>query len=192
MRALLTILALASSAVLAAGGDNSTATNVATQANIVAPGETAAMGAIAPSFDCSKATELVEKMICGDPQLARMDAEISRLYKLALTDKQAAPAGHALKVSEEKWLTWRNKCAGDTDPKKCVVWDYAQRAQKLRQGSSVARSEDAKGITDGSVAVRCAGMDALITATFLNADPNVVYFGWGEDGSIFLTQEQSG
>jgi uncharacterized protein len=141
-----------------------------------------------PSFDCATATEPAEKLICGDPQLARMDQEVHRLYQLAMTDKSSVPAGDALARAQDEWVTARNQCGADTDPKSCIAWDYAERAHQLRQKSSVARVEAAKGISEGPVAYRCKGMDALIGATFLNADPSVVYLEWSNDSQALMQQ----
>lgn len=32
------------------------------------------------SFDCAKATSKVEKMICSDEKLAKLDSELSQIY----------------------------------------------------------------------------------------------------------------
>ena len=40
----------------------------------------------AASFDCAKATTLVEKAICGDPQLSAQDDALMEAYKHALVE----------------------------------------------------------------------------------------------------------
>ena len=37
----------------------------------------------APSFDCAKATTEVEKLICSDDELAKLDVEMNKWYKKA-------------------------------------------------------------------------------------------------------------
>lgn len=185
--------AIGAAALLAVCGgpqaNNVTAANTTAGADTAAPAGTAAVKPA--SLDCATATELADKLICGDAQLARMDQEMHRLYQLAAADKQSVPAGDALTTAQDGWIAARNQCGADADPKSCIAWDYAERVHQLRQGSSRARTEDSKGISEGPVAYRCKGLDALIGATFVNADPSVVFLEW-LDQSQALTQAPSG
>ena len=45
---------------------------------MVLSGETSAK--VSPSFDCRKATTEVEKLICSDDELAKLDVEMSKSY----------------------------------------------------------------------------------------------------------------
>jgi uncharacterized protein len=57
------------------------------------------------SFDCGKAATKVEKMICNDAELSKLDEELGSAYKSALQDiKHAA----ILKESQKQWLKDRD------------------------------------------------------------------------------------
>ncbi|MHC8314365.1 MliC family protein [Pseudomonas sp. LB3P31] len=140
------------------------------------------------TFDCATATAPVEKLICRDAQLARMDRELNRLYRLALTDERAVPRPEKITTDQQIWTLTRNQCFTEADPKACTVSRYAERADQLRQGSAIVRTKDPDRLTEGPLAIRCAGLNALIAATFFNADPGVVYLRWA-NASVTLNQE---
>jgi uncharacterized protein len=60
------------------------------------------------SFDCEKATTLVEKTICQDPELSHLDELLTQTYKTALN---ATKEPDALRSQQKAWRTnVRNKC----------------------------------------------------------------------------------
>jgi uncharacterized protein len=63
-----------------------------------------------PSFSCAKASRGPERMICGDPELARLDRIMADLFaetrSLLLNSGQAAEADTA----QRQWLARRNTC----------------------------------------------------------------------------------
>ena len=62
----------------------------------------------AASFDCAKASSLVENAICSDSQLSDLDELLNRSYKQALAN---ALNVNALKSEQRAWLkNLRNKC----------------------------------------------------------------------------------
>ena len=65
---------------------------------------------VAASFDCAKARKPVEKTICADPALSRLDEELAAAYRLAL-DKSASRG--AVKEWQRYWLAWSRDGAGD-------------------------------------------------------------------------------
>lgn len=67
------------------------------------------VGAIGPSFDCSKARSSVEHMICNSLRLSAEDETLAETYKKAL----AASANRAaLKTDQIRWIrTERNACS---------------------------------------------------------------------------------
>ncbi|KAB0507246.1 MULTISPECIES: MliC family protein [Pseudomonas] len=142
------------------------------------------------SFDCATARASVEKLICRDPQLTQMDIELTRLYRLALTDDHSVPRPDKVMIDQQFWVDARNQCASETAPKTCAIRSYAERAHQLRQGSAIARTKDPDRLTEGPLAFRCAGLNALITATFFNTQPGVVYLKWA-NASITLNQVQN-
>lgn len=141
------------------------------------------------SFDCASASASVEKLICRDARLARMDLELSRLYLLVLTDDHAVPHRDKVTIDQQFWVDARNQCAG-SEQKACIVRSYAERAHQLRQGSAIARTKDPSRLTEGPVAFRCAGLNPLVAATYFTVEPGVVYLKWA-NASVTLDQVPS-
>ena len=125
----------------------------------------------------------------ADAQLAALDREVARLQALATNDKQAIPEVIAAQAA---FAAARDTCGAGADAKACLVPLYAARAHALREGSAGARAEDPKSISIGPMPLKCDGIDALISVSYLNADPGVAYLAWGGDKSVTLTQEASG
>lgn len=81
------------------------------------------------SFDCSKATTNVEKLICQDTAASRtiseLDSAMSDIYAAKLAD---APDPDALKREQRHWLNnVRNKCLDVS----CLETAYTQRIEQL-------------------------------------------------------------
>lgn len=84
-----------------------------------------AVPAQAVSFDCSKAKTYVEKTICGDPLLGKLDDALSKNYKGML----AADFGgskESLKKDQLEWIGNRNKCTTVA----CLVEAYRERVDE--------------------------------------------------------------
>lgn len=80
-----------------------------------------------PSFDCQLAQSLTEDLICSDPELARLDRELARLYaraKFATRD----PVGFREQTHDE-WRRREETCS-DRD---CLRDWYAQRRKQLNE-----------------------------------------------------------
>ena len=93
----------------------------------------------AASFDCAKATTLVEKAICGDPQLSARDDALMTAYQHALVE---ATDANRLKAEQRAWLkNVRNKCQDVT----CLFNAYDQRIAALggKSGSTAMVSRPA-------------------------------------------------
>jgi uncharacterized protein len=71
------------------------------------------------SFDCAKGATKVEKMICQSPDLARLDSNMSAMYKPG--------AGKWYVRLHAAWLAQRNKCADAA----CLAAAYAAHTDKL-------------------------------------------------------------
>ncbi|WP_223488592.1 MliC family protein [Pseudomonas sp. A-RE-19] len=164
-------------------------------ASVCAATSTCAIAASPPrifetSFDCTTTRVSIEKLICRDPQLAQMDLELMRLYRLALTDEHSVPRPDKIVIDQQFWIEARNQCASEPAPKACTIRSYAERAHQLRQGSAIVRTKDPDRLTEGPLAFRCTGLNALISATFFLTQPGVVYLKWANT-SITLSQTQS-
>ncbi len=80
--------------------------------------------ACAASFDCDKAGTKVEKMICADPALSKLDEELGKAYTEAL---ESSSEPKTLKVNQRNWLAVRNGCL-DTD---CLASSYRSQIGEL-------------------------------------------------------------
>ena len=78
-----------------------------------------------PSFDCAKARSMVEKMICSDAELARLDRELGRVYARA---KNAATDSAAFRRhNSEEWHRREATCRD----RECLLRWYANRYDQL-------------------------------------------------------------
>lgn len=82
------------------------------------------LAAQAASFDCAKASSLVEKAICGESRLSELDEQLAYSYKgtaAAVTDI------NRLKAGQLAWLKSRNQCRDNS----CLVNAYQRRIGEL-------------------------------------------------------------
>jgi uncharacterized protein YecT (DUF1311 family) len=95
------------------------------------------------SFDCKKAKSNVEKIICADAQLTKLDEQLANGYSDLL---RIYPVPVALKVRQKQWLHRRNACGQNScgegnvckDPEDnpsialCLKGSYEQRLREVR------------------------------------------------------------
>lgn len=84
-----------------------------------------AMAAQAASFDCAKASTNVERMICGNAELSKLDDELLAAYRTALQDETQADF---TKHTQKLWMKLRNACSDVA----CVKDQYTARLTMLR------------------------------------------------------------
>ena len=82
----------------------------------------------AASFDCMKATSAVERTICANPRLSRLDEELATAFR-AMLGTVANP--DALRGRQRDWLRERDACADDA----CLERLYTRRVAGLRAGT---------------------------------------------------------
>lgn len=79
---------------------------------------------VAASFDCDKAPGFVEKTICTDSEISRMDIELARLYA---TEKKRDPS--AMKM-QKRWLReTRDRC----ETIECIHKAYIARISEIKK-----------------------------------------------------------
>lgn len=78
--------------------------------------------AVAASFDCSKALTYVEKTICSNSMLKRLDVALTQNYRGMLASDFGG-SKKALRDEQLKWLSQRNKCTNT----KCIIDAYRVR-----------------------------------------------------------------
>jgi uncharacterized protein YecT (DUF1311 family) len=86
-----------------------------------------------PSFDCAKAATAVEKAICSDIPLARLDREVAAAYTLRMSATEGREKAE-LQNGQRTWMNGRaGKCAGKGDAAlvACLAASYKARLAAL-------------------------------------------------------------
>jgi serine/threonine protein kinase len=91
-----------------------------------APPRPAAPPAFRPSFDCAKASNEAERLICSDSDLTKLDVRVADLYKFGLT---SVVDTNEFSGEQRGWLVQRDLC---TD-KQCLVISYNDRIKDLQR-----------------------------------------------------------
>ena len=82
----------------------------------------------AASFDCARAAARVERMICADISLSRLDDEMAQAYgQMRAAQSADAGAGAWLKKTQREWIRQRNACAEPA----CVREAYVARIEEV-------------------------------------------------------------
>ena len=80
----------------------------------------------AASFDCSRAQTKVEKLICSDAELSKLDEDLAIAYKTALKASDF-PTSLRLQSNQKQWLKKRDDCTAE----RCVKNSYEARLSSL-------------------------------------------------------------
>jgi uncharacterized protein YecT (DUF1311 family) len=99
-------------------------------------------GVFPTSYDCTKATEEVERAICHVDTLAKLDIELSALYKPPLA-KLTGPEREAFRQEQRQWLVARDKqCAPYKFWVSCLTDFYQKRIAELKKRDAAAPAGD--------------------------------------------------
>jgi uncharacterized protein len=79
-----------------------------------------------PSFDCAKASNGQEKLVCADRQLSKLDVDLSQAYAKA-RDKTADK--DKLRKEQLEWIKFSLRACSD---KTCLVGTYQKRISELQ------------------------------------------------------------
>ena len=85
----------------------------------------------APSFDCRRAATPIEKAICADAALARLDRQTAEAYQSALRNAYEPAAQERLRAEQRTWLAGRNKTCAGPAPGACLARLYRDRLAVL-------------------------------------------------------------
>ena len=85
-----------------------------------------------PSFDCHKAKQWSDMMVCGNPNLADLDSKVDKAYRKAQQPLSAKDAEQVREV-QRAWRKGREKCQQDSDPIKCLQTYYERRIKEIVQ-----------------------------------------------------------
>jgi uncharacterized protein len=83
--------------------------------------------ASAASFDCKKATTLVEKEICSNQTLSKLDDALNQNYGGSLSSNIGDSARQHLMKTQSEWLKERNGCKTEA----CIEKKYRERIDAL-------------------------------------------------------------
>ena len=75
---------------------------------------------MAASFDCAKAGTLVEKTLCGNADLGKLDERVAQTHQQPLVSV-GSPWDDRVKKSQLEWLKARNDDANTAAPRKEMV-----------------------------------------------------------------------
>lgn len=92
--------------------------------------------AYAASFDCSKAQTKVEKLICADAELSKLDEDLAAAYTNALKEDGKAAS---VRRAQKQWVKERNGCVDAA----CVKNAYQSRAGTFTQSTQSAQGIEA-------------------------------------------------
>jgi uncharacterized protein len=109
----------------------------------------------AASFDCTKAASQVEKLICAEDELSRLDDELAAAYRAVSGDPGAADQ---VRRDQRQWLAVRNACRD----RACIKSAYDRRLADLRaaRGSSQVGKPAAAPATDAKPSVQAPATSA--------------------------------
>lgn len=87
--------------------------------------------AATPSFDCSRASNAVEELVCADAALAALDRRLADVYATARSNFPAEELD-SLKSGQRDWIRARNACPGRDARGACVRHRYETRITELQ------------------------------------------------------------
>lgn len=95
----------------------------------------------AASFDCNKATTLVESLICSDDRLSQLDDSLDESYKKTISNSTQKTK---LKSEQLSWMkSVRNKCKNY----ECLATSYEERINALTSSNPLKKTD--KNIVNG-------------------------------------------
>lgn len=106
----------------------------------------------AASFDCEKAQTKLEKLICADAELSKLDEELNTAYKNALQDEKQAGS---IRQAQKQWIKRRNGCSDSV----CVKHAYEERLLSFSAEISISKTSSVEA--NNSVHVKDADTDGV-------------------------------
>lgn len=101
-----------------------------------------AMPAFSASFDCGKASTWVEKTVCSNPELSRLDEAMAKNYKNTLAKafeyEDSKLYKEEVRDGQFKWLSFqRNTCKSEA----CLIREYKEHTNN-KSSSTVVHTRD--------------------------------------------------
>lgn len=138
-----------------------------------------------PSFDCSKAAGEVEKLICRDQSLARLDQELSEVYDQAIVNIPGTEHT-TIRAMQRGWIKGRNDCWKAEDVRACVEASYHTRIVELQITGGLLV------VPDYTSLVCNQQQNIPFTTVFYNqTNPPSAVLTWGNDQVIAFIQHSA-
>lgn len=99
----------------------------------------------AASFDCTKASSQIEKMICADVELSSIDSKLGKVYKEVLNNSEDK---QSIKTEQRNWMEIRNKC----DSSDCILQAYENQITNLNGLTNGKKSGESNSLEKKSEA----------------------------------------
>jgi uncharacterized protein YecT (DUF1311 family) len=103
----------------------------------------------AAALDCAKARSLVERLVCGRPELKEQDALLSELYARSL---KVAQDPEMVASTQEDWVAGLSACNGY----ECIDEAYEARIERLGAYFNSVQLRDARLVPVGAGGTTCA------------------------------------
>jgi uncharacterized protein YecT (DUF1311 family) len=85
-----------------------------------------------PSFDCQIARSQIERAICGNPTLAKLDLEMADLYAQMVVSYDTVGHREQLRTLQRAWLARRGvECPDEPDQVRCLAAKYRRQHDVL-------------------------------------------------------------
>jgi uncharacterized protein len=134
----------------------------------------------AASFDCTKAASQVEKLICSDNELSKLDDDLSAAYRAASGDPAVADQ---VRRDQRQWLAARNVCRD----RACIKSAYDHRLADLHALRGLTHVGKPAAVSEESQAT---GVREIQSVEFKNFDSPGVRIDAGR--AVFSHYDQSG
>lgn len=139
-----------------------------------------------PSFDCGRAEGEVERLICTDGELARLDRQLDSVWtrvQSRMAEGDMPPGDRdRIRAEQRGWIRGRNECWKADDPRRCVVESYRRRAVALEAGFGLV---EAGPTTFWS----CRGTPAdEFVVTFFETDPPSARVERGDGSDVMVAE----
>ena len=102
------------------------------------------------SFDCQKASTSIEKLICNDPELSKLDEDLSATYKINMDVESKVLSIASIQLAQKEWIKKRNSCP-DTS---CVKDEYVVRISQLSAINKADEVQNSKAISSSEAVCR--------------------------------------
>ena len=150
----------------------------------------------APSFDCTQATTEVEKLICSDDELAKLDVEMNKSYHAFMKTLDEEYYRNKLKIKQIDWLGYRGKltCFNTDNTKKtnCLKNAYQRRIENLNAWTTRKNYDFFRDYFDVTKEDSIAKfMDSSGHEVMVNCNGNIIYPDFPSQDHILLHNNET-